>query len=129
MSQTPEVELLREAGQLAKRQLLDLAEAMYGVVMGSDGETFGDQQMSRSDRILRIVMAARDGTLDVLAAQSPRIYLLSMRQYVRDIQAELEAAQKVKQPQQVRPFNMAEAMTVAVEQAPRAQAIQQQMAA
>lgn len=128
MSQTPEVELLREAGALAKRQLLDIAESMYGVVMGTDGETFGDRQMSRSDRILRIVMAAKDGTLDVLMAQSPRIYVLSMRQFVRDIQAELEAASKVKQPT-VQPFNMAEAMTVAVEQAPRAAAIQEQMAA
>ncbi len=120
---------MREAGQLAKRQLLDLAHAMYGVVMGTDGETFGDSQMSRSDRILRIIMAAKDGTLDVLAVQSPRIYMISLKQFVRDIQSELEAAQKVKQPQTQQPFNMAEAMRVAVEQAPRAQAIQQQMAA
>lgn len=128
MSQAPEVALLQEAGQEAKRQLLEIAQVMYGVVMGTDGETFGDRQMTRSDRILRIVMAAKDGTLDILRVQSPRIYVQAMNQYVRDITVELENASKVLQPVQ-RPFNIAEAMSVAVEQAPQVQATEQQMAA
>src|SRR5262245_7273746 len=74
VSDTPEGAILKEAGELAKRQLLDIATAMYGVTMGADGETFGDRAMSRSDRILRWVTAAQDGTLDILQAQSPRIY-------------------------------------------------------
>ena len=104
MSQPPEVELLREAGKLAKRELMDIAQAMYGVVMGTDGETFGDSQMTRSDRILRWVVAAQDGTLDILRVQSPKVYADGLKQYQKDIAAELEAASAVPQPDVMTPF-------------------------
>lgn len=85
MPNTPEVELLKEAGELAKRNLLDMAQAMYGVVMGTDGETFGDSQLDRGDRIARFMSDAQSGALDVLRVQSPTIYRQYVAQYVRDI--------------------------------------------
>lgn len=98
MPQTQEVAELQEAGQLAKRLLLEDARAMYGVVMGTDGETFGDRPMSRGDRLLRIVMAANDGSLDVLRQQSPKIYQREMRDFQHDLTAEMEAGAKVPSP-------------------------------
>jgi hypothetical protein len=98
MPQTQEVAELQEAGQLAKRLLLEDARAMYGVVMGTDGETFGDRPMIRGDRLLRIVMAANDRSLDVLRDQSPRIYQREMRDFQHDLTAEMEAGAKVPSP-------------------------------
>ena len=92
MPESDEVAILRDAGEQAKAQLMDIAKAMYGITMGTDGETFGDAEMSRSDRILRWVMAARDGTLDILKAQSPRIYARDLKQYQRDLAAEFGKA-------------------------------------
>lgn len=112
MPQTQEVALLTAAGKLAKTQLLETAHAIYGVVMGTDGETFGDAQMTRSDRILRIVMAASDGALDVLRSQSPRIYLREMQQYTKDLNEEFTQSARVKQPIDL------EARTVLMQQAP-----------
>lgn len=112
MPQSVEVEELQEAAALAKRLLMEDATAMYGVVMGTDGETFGDAQMTRSDRILRIVMAAYDGSLDVLRKQSPRIYLREMRAYQHDLNEEFTQSAKVPQPADI------EARTVLAQQAP-----------
>lgn len=92
MPESDEVAILRDAGEQAKAQLMDIAKAMYGITMGTDGETFGDAQMSRSDRILQWVIAARDGTLDILRVQSPRIYDQGLKQYQRDLAAEFEKA-------------------------------------
>lgn len=96
MAETPEVAKYREAGALAKRILLGRAQAMYGIVMGEDGTTFGDTQMTRSDRILRWVEGAADGTVDALMQISPDIYRKELAQFNRDVAAELEASAKVR---------------------------------
>lgn len=91
MSTTPEIAIYEEAGELARYRLMERARALYGVVMGTDGETFGDTALSRSDRIIKWMNGVENGTVDYLAGISPTQYERFRRQFMRDIEAELEA--------------------------------------
>lgn len=50
-----------------------------------DGTTYGDEPLSRGDRILRFQDWAQRGVLNTLRAVKPELYESVLRQYQRDI--------------------------------------------
>jgi hypothetical protein len=86
------VELYGDIREQATAYIVEQALAVMKASMGPDGESFGDRDMERRDRIMRFLEDAQTGALDVLRNISPDIYQKYVAQYQRDMAAVLGGA-------------------------------------
>ena len=85
MSSPTQVEMVSEIQKRAMQRCLDLSLALIDRMLGPDGETFGDGPIGRGDRILRFQELSQSGAMDILQVQSPKVYNMLLKQYVKDI--------------------------------------------
>ena len=85
MSSPTQVEMVSEIQKRAMQRCLDLSLALIDRMLGPDGETFGDGPIGRGDRILRFQELTQSGAMDILQVQSPKVYNMLLKQYVKDI--------------------------------------------
>ena len=77
--------MVSEIQKRAMQRCLDLSLALIDRMLGPDGETFGDGPIGRGDRILRFQELTQSGAMDILQVQSPKVYNMLLKQYVKDI--------------------------------------------
>ena len=87
MADTALVELLDDIQAQATAELLDMMESIYGTMLGPDGRTYGDQDLSRGERIARVVDMAQRGVLAILQTISPDVFDDIHAQFIRDVAA------------------------------------------
>ena len=79
------VVIWEEIRKQAFDEIRDTARILIESNLNSDGGAYGDRPLSRGDRIERFLMDAKNGTLDILEYQSPKIFEEYVAQYVTDI--------------------------------------------
>ena len=92
------VELWNEIRDQAMQKCLDLSRELIEASLTPDGMAYGDQEISRGQRILRFQMDAASGAIDILRYQSPRIYEDYVNQYLKDIQDSPLVQRLMQQP-------------------------------
>jgi len=92
------VELWDEIRDQAMQKCLDLSRELIEASLTPDGMAYGDQEISRGQRILRFQMDAASGAIDILRYQSPRIYEDYVNQYLKDIQDSPLVQRLMQQP-------------------------------
>lgn len=80
-----DVELVNEASKRAVTEILDILDALQSMNVGSNGETFGTEHMSREDRILMFEDDVRSGALDCLYTINPKFAERYVKAYNRDV--------------------------------------------
>lgn len=80
-----EVELMNDVRDQALQECLDLSLELIKSQLGTDGNAFGDHEISPSDRIARFVDYADRGILDILKGMGAPVYDTLVREYVQDM--------------------------------------------
>jgi hypothetical protein len=80
-------ELIQEAEKRAEREVMDTIEALTAINVGSNGETFGTEHMSREDRMLAFIDDWNSGAVQCLHTIKPEFAEQYVRQYQRDVAA------------------------------------------
>ena len=87
MPQSSLLGLLDDIEEQAVERIMDIMEAVIESQLGPDGRAYGDVDVSRADRIARVLDLAERGVMDVLAEISPPTYEMLMRDLVHDMAA------------------------------------------
>ena len=85
MSNPLDWELIQEAEKRAEREILDEIAVLTSRLVGSNGETFGTEHMSREDRMLAFVDDWNSGAVQNLYVIKPEFAAAYVRQYQKDI--------------------------------------------
>ena len=78
-------EMMREAGQRAEEELLDLYAALIPLNIAPDGMTYGTEPMDRGARIEAFLWRVGTGALDALQAVSPEVFEDYVSEFLDDV--------------------------------------------
>lgn len=78
-------ELLREIEERAVKDIVELFEEVVERALGADGMTYGEEQMTREERIANYQWLAAEGALDSLQVVNGALLERMTRQYQRDL--------------------------------------------
>lgn len=73
-------------------EILAVLSGVIDANMNDDGDTYGNHQISRGERIVRFQADAAAGALDIFAEQSPELF----RKYVNDFLADMAQVLEVR---------------------------------
>ena len=79
-------DLVDAVTERATRRLVDMAVEVTDRQMRPDGTTYGDTELDRGQRILRILDYAERGVLDAMRVVKPPLLERWVRQFTKDIQ-------------------------------------------
>jgi len=79
--------LIREAQKRAEIEIIETIKALVEINVGSNGETFGTEHMSREDRILAFQDDWESGAVECLYTINPEFAERYIRAYQRDMEA------------------------------------------
>lgn len=78
-------EMLKDVQEIALEECIEISLELLDNVIGADGSSFGDRELSRGNRILRFMDDAESGALDILRVQSPEVFASYVQEYRDDI--------------------------------------------
>lgn len=78
-------EMMSEVQEQAILELKAYGGELIAALLGTDGAAYGDQPLTRGERIARFIDDAEMGALDALRVISPTVYVRYVREYVDDI--------------------------------------------
>lgn len=90
-SYNSDLELMDDVQQQLRDRLTELIPLLVQAQLGDDGNAFGDQPLTRGQRIARFMDDASSGALDILVVQSSEI----AKQYIADFQRDMRELTKV----------------------------------
>ena len=85
MSTPLDWEMLKESMERAQREVLDTVAELTRINVGTNGETFGMEHMSREDRFLAFVDDWESGAVQCLYTIKPEFAERYIRSYQEDI--------------------------------------------
>jgi hypothetical protein len=80
-------DLIDEVYDRAIERVPELASEVAGRMLRPDGTTFGDETLTRGERIQRFLDYAERGVLDALRTVKPELLERLVKQYLEDIRS------------------------------------------